>query len=241
MRPFSNTAAARVTNATRGTLRLTGRALKWDFTVEVQQMSFAASYRENTPVKVAMGALGLLALAVALTYIAQIFAIGSPASLLDRLLRWVGLVPQTIGTAIVWVLAFMGLLVLALAVVLLRETEPAVRLDAAGVHDLRWSSQPVGWLNIAEFDVVRRYGVEMVQLRLKDAALDPPRTLLGRAARKTGVVAPGLLLIPVPGLDCSAEALCAKILEIGTDAVHAAEDAAEQASAAAGGAAMQNN
>lgn len=208
-------------------------------------MSFAAGYREDTPVRVAFGALVLLAFAVALTFIAQILAIGSPSSLLDRLLRLVGLVPQTIGTAIVWTLAFVALLVLGVAVLLLRETGPTVRLDAAGIWDRRWSSHPVAWLNIAEFDPVRRFGVNMVQVRLKDAALDPPRTLISSAARRSGLVAPDTLLITLPGLDCSAEALCAKILEIGTNAVHAAEEAAEKAAEEAAGraaiAAMQNN
>ena len=205
-------------------------------------MVFAASYREDTPIKVAFGGLGLLAFAVALTLIVQILGIGSPSSMLDRLMRLIGLVPQTIGTLIVWALAVAALLILGLAVLLLRETDPAVRLDGNGLRDRRWSPQPVAWLNIAEFDAVRRFGVPMVQLRLKDPALDPPRRWLGWLARKAGVLAPDMLLIPVPGLDCSAQSLCAKILEIGTAAVHAAEEAAEAAATdAPDGAAMPNN
>ncbi|WP_207789953.1 hypothetical protein [Sandarakinorhabdus oryzae] len=164
--------------------------------------------------------------------------------MVNRALGLMGIAPQTVGTLIVWALALVALMVLGLSVVLMRETVPPVTLDMAGLTDRRWSPQPLAWLDIAEFDPVRRLGVEMVQLRLKEGAGHPPATLVGKLARKTGLVAPGTLVIPMPGLECSAEALCDKILEIGTAAVHAAEEAAEREAAkatAADGAAMQNN
>lgn len=200
-------------------------------------MSFAACYREDAPVRVALGALALLFAAVLLTFLAPLFHASNGQSMLDRVFRAIGLVPQTIGTAIVWLMAFIALLVLGLAVLLLRDTGPTVRLDAAGIHDARWSAAPVSWFNIAEFDPVRRLGVEMIAVRLKDASRDAPGNWLGRAARATGLAAPDTVLIALPGLDCTAETLCARILDIGTAAIHAAEEAAEQAE----GAAMQNN
>lgn len=208
-------------------------------------MNFSANYREDVPVRIAFGSLAILALAVALTFIAQILGIGSHASFVDRVFRFFGLVPQTIGTVIVWIMALVALMVLGLAVLLLRQAGPIVVLDANGLHDRRWSAQAVGWLNIAEFDPVRRFGMDLVQVRLKDAGLDPPPTLLARAMRRAGLVPPDILLISLAGLDCKGEALCAHILEIGTATIHAAEDAAEEAAeranAEAGGAAMPNN
>ena len=208
-------------------------------------MNFVASYREDTPVRIAFGGLAILALAVALTFVVQILGIGSPTSFVDRVFRFLGLVPQTIGTVIVWIMAMVASMVLGLAVVLLRQTGPTVVLDATGLRDRRWSSQAVSWLNFAEFDPVRRFGIDLVQVRLKDATLDPPRTLLGRAARRVGLVAPDKLLIPLPGLDCSGAIMCAHILEIGTAAIDAAQDVAEDvdadANADGGGAAMPNN
>ena len=192
-------------------------------------MSFAASYREDTSIRVALGGLGLLALAVVLTFIAQVSGFGSQSSMLAQLMGAFGLSAQTIGMATVWFLAIVAVLVMAFAVTLLRDTGAPVRLDAAGVHDRRWSPQPISWLNIAQFDPASRFGADLVQVQLKDPQANPPATRLARLALAAGVVPAGTVVIPVTGLDCSAEALCAAILEIGTPFIHAAEDAAEEA------------
>ena len=204
-------------------------------------MSFAASYREDTSVRVALVGLGLLAFAVGLTVIAQIIGLGSPSSFLVQFAHVFGLSAQTIGTATVWFLAFVALLVMAFAVALLRDTGAPVRLDAAGVHDRRWSPVPIAWINIAEFDPVQRFGAAMVQVQLKDPRANPPRTLLARLARGAGAVTPGTVMIPVSGLDCSADALCCAIMEIGTPFIHQAEEFAEQAAQMAAGAPPSNS
>ena len=206
------------------------------------QLSFAASYREDTPVRVAVAALALLAAAVGLTFLFQILDIGSQQSVLDRLLRMFGTTAKTIGTATVWTMAVAALLVLGLAILMLRDTGPMLRIDAHGVMDRLWSAKPVGWMNIAEFDAVRMRGLDLVLVRLKDPALDPPQTWLARLARHLGIVPAVAVLIPVDGLDCAAPDLCDKILEIGTPVIHAAEDAAERTAAdAPDGAAMHKN
>ncbi len=189
-----------------------------------------------------MAALALLATAVGLTFIFQILGIGSHQSVLDRLMRMFGTTAQTIGTAIVWIMAGTALLVMGLAMLMQRDTWPMLRIDAQGVMDRRWSAKPVGWTNIAEFDAVRIRGLDLVLMRLKDPALDPPQQWLARLARHLGIVPADAVLIPVAGLDCGAPDLCDKILEIGTPVIHAAEDAAEQAAAdAPDGAAVHNN
>jgi hypothetical protein len=195
-------------------------------------MEFVASYREDTPVKVAIAALALLATAVGLTFLFQIFGIGSPYSLLDRLMRLLGTTAQIIGTVIVWLMALVAMLVMGAAVLMLRDRGPMLRLDRHGVMDRRWSSRPVGWLNIAEFDPVRLRGVDMVLVRLKNPAADPPDTWLARLALRIGLIPPDTMMISTAGLECGAPDLCARILEIGTPVIQAAEDLSEDSAGA---------
>jgi hypothetical protein len=169
-------------------------------------MNFAARYREEAPVRVALAGLGLLMLAVFLTYRLQMSA------------------PGIVG-AMVWILAFLALIALSVSYFLLRDPRPAVRLGLDGIRDRRWSAKPISWLNIAEFDPVRSFGLPAVQLRLHDPALNPPKTLLARMLRSYGLVDNDSVLLLVPGLDCTADALCDKIMSIGTAAIEAAEEA----------------
>ncbi|WP_310475761.1 hypothetical protein [Sandarakinorhabdus sp.] len=169
-------------------------------------MNFAARYREEAPVRVALAGLGLLALAVFFTFYLQQKAPG-------------------IGGVLVWILAFLALIALSIALLLLRDSRPAVRLGSDGIRDRRWSAKPISWTNIAEFDPVRCYGLSAVQLRLREPALDPPKTLLAKFLRSYGFVAGDAVLMLVPGLDCTADALCEKIMAIGTAAIEAAEEA----------------
>jgi hypothetical protein len=176
-------------------------------------MLFAVHYREDAPVQMALGALGLLILAVVLTFLFQSFDHAA----------------YRFGGALAWVLAGLALAALGKAMLLMRDNRPAVRLGPEGISDRRWSPKPINWLNIAEFDPLRHFGVWVVQLRLKDPEADPPATWAARLARNFGLVPPDAVLVLVPGLDCTAEALSERILEIGTAAIEAAEEAAEWA------------
>jgi hypothetical protein len=172
-------------------------------------MRFAVHYREDAPVRVALGAVALLALALGLTYFFQTADDGRFG----------------FGTALAWSLAMLGLAVLFIAVMLMRDSRPTVRLGMDGLLDRRWSAKPIGWQNIAEFDPVRWFGISAVRLRLVDPELDPPASLFARLARAIGLVSQDDVLVPVPGLDCTAEALATRILEIGTASIQAAEEA----------------
>lgn len=173
-------------------------------------MNFAARYRENAPVQVALAGLCLLALSVVLTLY---FQQSSPG----------------FGGVVPWALALFALVALSLAIWLLRDNRPAVRLGLNGIRDRRWSGKPINWTNITEFDPVRWYGLPAVQLRLENPALDPPTTLLGRCLRSYGLVPDDAVLLLVPGLDCTAEALAGKIMTIGTAALASAEEAEQWA------------
>lgn len=106
-------------------------------------MRFAVRYREDAPVRVAVGALVLLALAIGLTYFFHTADAGRFG----------------FGTALAWALAMLGLAVLFIAVLLMRESRPTVRLGLDGLLDRRWSAKPIGWSNIAEFDPVHWFGI----------------------------------------------------------------------------------
>ena len=172
-------------------------------------MRYAVHYREDAPVRVAVGALALLALAIGLTYFFHTADAGRFG----------------FGTALAWSLAMLGLAVLFIAVLLMRDSRPTVRLGLDGLLDRRWSAKPIDWRNIAEFDPVRWFGIPAVRLRLVDPALDPPASLFAGFARATGLVSHDDVFVLVPGLDCTAEALATRILEIGTAAIEAAEEA----------------
>lgn len=101
-------------------------------------MRFAVRYREDAPVRVAVGALVLLALAIGLTYFFHTADAGRFG----------------FGTALAWALAMLGLAVLFIAVLLMRDSRPTVRLGLDGLLDRRWSTKPIGWSNIADFDPV---------------------------------------------------------------------------------------
>lgn len=177
-------------------------------------MNFAARYREEAPVNVALAGLFLLTLAVVLTLKFQQSGPG-------------------IGGALPWLLMLLALLALGTAVVLLRDGRPAVRLGLDGIRDRRWSAKPIPWANIAEFDVVRWCGMPAVQLRLEKPALNPPARFLPQFLRANNLVEPDAVLLLVPGLDCTAEELCERIMTIGTAALTAAEEAQAWASAGA--------
>ena len=172
-------------------------------------MRFTVHYREDAPVRVALGAVALLALAIGLTYFFRTADAGTFG----------------FGTALAWSVAMLALAVLFIAVQLLRDSRATVRLGLDGLLDRRWSPKPIGWHNIAEFDPVRWFGIPVVQLRLVDPELDPPASLFARVARAFGLVRGDAVLVLVPGLDCTAEALADRILEIGTVAIQAAEEA----------------
>ncbi|OYZ16856.1 MAG: hypothetical protein B7Y35_02780 [Sphingomonadales bacterium 28-64-96] len=172
-------------------------------------MRFAVRYREDAPVRVAVGALVLLALAIGLTYFFHTADAGRFG----------------FGTALAWALAMLGLAVLFIAVLLMRESRPTVRLGLDGLLDRRWSAKPIGWSNIAEFDPVHWFGIPAVRLRLVDPDLDPPASLFARLARAIGLVAHDDVLVLVLGLDCTADVLATRILGIGTAAIEAAEEA----------------
>ena len=148
-------------------------------------MRFAVRYREYAPVRVAVGALVLLALAIGLTYFFHTADAGRFG----------------FGTALAWALAMLGLAVLFIAVLLMRESRPTVRLGLDGLLDRRWSAKPIGWSNIAEFDPVHWFGIPAVRLRLVDLDLDPPASLFARLARAIGLVAHDDVLVLVLGLD----------------------------------------
>ena len=175
----------------------------------VRRMRFAVRYREDAPVRVAVGALVLLALAIGLTYFFHTADAGRFG----------------FGTALAWALAMLGLAVLFIAVLLMRESRPTVRLGLDGLLDRRWSAKPIGWSNIAEFDPVHWFGIPAVRLRLVDPDIDPPASLFARLARAIGLVAHDDVLVLVLGLDCTADALATSILGIGTAAIEAAEEA----------------
>lgn len=177
-------------------------------------MNFAARYREEAPVQVALAGLGLLALAVVLTLR---FQQSSPG----------------VGGALPWLLMLVALLALGLSVMLLRDSRPAVRLGLDGIRDRRWSAKPIAWANITEFDVVRWCGMPAVQLRLEKPALNPPDRFWPQFLRANNLVAHDVVLLLVPGLDCTAEGLCEKIMAIGTAALTAAEEAEAWANAGA--------
>lgn len=172
-------------------------------------MRFAVHYREDTPVRAASVGLGLLTGAVGV------------ASFLH------GAGEKATGpvTVMAWIVAFIAVVMLFQSVRLLRDSTPAVRLGPDGLRDRRWSKKPINWRNIEEFDPVRRFGQPMVQLRLKNPASDPPTTLLAHLARNFGLVPGNAVLVPVAGLDITAEMLSQRILEIGTAAIEAAEEA----------------
>ena len=179
----------------------------------VRRMRFAVRYREDAPVRVAVGALVLLALAIGLTYFFHTADAGRFG----------------FGTALAWALAMLGLAVLFIAVLLMRESRPTVRLGLDGLLDRRWSAKPIGWSNIAEFDPVHWFGIPAVRLRLVDPDIDPPASLFARLARAIGLVAHDDVLVLVLGLDCTADALATRILGIGTAAIEAAEEAEARA------------
>jgi len=136
-------------------------------------MRFAVRYREDAPVRVAVGALVLLALAIGLTYFFHTADAGRFG----------------FGTALAWAMAMLGLAVLFIAVLLMRESRLTVRLGLDGLLDRRWSAKPIGWSNIAEYDPVHWFGIPAVRLRLVDPDLDPPASLFARLARAIGLVA----------------------------------------------------
>ena len=72
-------------------------------------------------------------------------------------------------------------------------------------------------------------GIPVVRLHLEDPELNPPSSLFARAARAFGLIPHDVTLVLVPGLDCAAEALAARILEIGTAAIEAAAEAEKDA------------
>jgi hypothetical protein len=170
-------------------------------------MRFAVHYREDAPVRVALGAVALLALAIALSYFFQTANVGA------------------LGTGMAWSLALLALAVLFIAVQLLRDDRPTLRLGTDGLLDRRWSAKPIAWRNIAEFDPARWFGVPVVRLRLDDPEQDPPASLFASGARAFGLVPADVVLVLVPGLDCTADALAQRILEIGTAAIEAADEA----------------
>ena len=172
-------------------------------------MRFAVRYREDAPVRVAVGALVLLALAIGLTYFFHTADAGRFG----------------FGTALAWAMAMLGLAVLFIAVLLMRESRPTVRLGLDGLLDRLWSPKPIGRSNIAEYDPVHWFGIPAVRLRLVDPDLDPPASLFARLARAIGLVAHDDVLVLVLGLDCTADALATRILGIGTAAIEAAEEA----------------
>jgi hypothetical protein len=178
-------------------------------------MRFAVHYRDQLPVHLALGALALLIWAVDFSF----------------LLRDAEHPSTTLGVVLVWFMALLAMAGLAKAAGLARSTSPAVRLGQDGLVDRRWSRQPISWFNIAEFDPLRRFGVRVVRLRLKNPEADPPETLLARLARGTGLVPADAVLVLVPGLDCTADELAQRILEIGTAAIETAQEAEEWARA----------
>lgn len=172
-------------------------------------MRFAVHYREDAPVRVALGALALLALAIGLTHFFHTTDAGR----------------FRFGTALAWSLAMLGLAMLFIAVLLMRDARPTVRLAMDGLLDRRWSAKPIDWHNISEFDPVHWFGIPAVRLRLVDPERDPPASLFALFARAIGLVSQNDVLVLVPGLDCTADALATRILEIGTAAIQAAEEA----------------
>lgn len=178
-------------------------------------MRFAVHYRDQFPVHIALGALALLIWAVDFSF----------------LLRDGDHLSTGPGLALVWFMALLAAAGLLKAVGLARSRQPAVRLGQDGIVDRRWSRKPISWFNIAEFDPLRRFGVWVVQLRLKNPAADPPRTLAARVGRGTGLVPHDAVLLVVPGLDCTADELAQRILEIGTAAIETAQEAEEWAKA----------
>ena len=170
-------------------------------------MRFAVHYREDTPARQALVALGLLVWALGF---ATLFQQAGAAG---------------IGTAWAWAMAALGLITLGESVFVLRSSGPPVRLGMEGLRDRRWSDKPINWRNIAEFDPVRRLGVEAVLLRLDNPDADPPTRWRARAARALLLVPGDAVLVPVAGLDCTAPELAARILEIGTAAMDAADEA----------------
>lgn len=178
-------------------------------------MRFAVHYRDQLAVHVALGALALLIWAVDFSF----------------LLRDAEHQATDLGLLLVWFMALLALAGLAKAAWLARSQIPAVRLGQDGIVDRRWSRKPISWFNIAEFDPLRRFGVWVVQLRLKNPEADPPRTLAARLGRSTGLVPHDAVLLVVPGLDCTADELAQRILEIGTAAIETAQEAEEWAKA----------
>lgn len=178
-------------------------------------MRFAVHYRQEFPVHVALGALALL-----------IWAIN-----FSSLLRDGDHLSTGPGLALVWFMVLLAAAGLLKAVGLARSRSPAVQLGQDGLVDRRWSRKPISWFNIAEFDTLRRFGVWVVQLRLKNPAADPPQTLAARFGRSSGLVPADAVLVLVPGLDCSADELAQRILDIGTAAIETAQEAEEWARA----------
>lgn len=170
-------------------------------------MRFAVHYREDAPARQALVALGMLVWAVGFAALFQ--RAGAPG----------------VGAAWAWAMALLGLIVLGQSVTVMRSNAPPVRLSNDGIRDRRWSDKPISWHNIAEFDPVHRFGIEAVMLRLDNPDADQPATLPARLARAIGLVPGNAVLLPVAGLDCSAEALSARILEIGTASILASEEA----------------
>lgn len=122
-----------------------------------------------------------------------------------------------------WSVAMLAVAVMFIAVQLLRDSRATVQLGPDDLLDRRWSCKPIDWQNIAEFDPVGWFGIPVVDLRLIAPELDPPAIPFARRARAFDPVAGDAMLAPVAGLDCTAEALSVRILEISTAAIQAAE------------------
>jgi hypothetical protein len=117
-----------------------------------------------------------------------------------------------VGRTVGWLCVLMGAAVLPVVLRNMRFDGPAIRVDEEGVHYHRWSPKPIGWGNVDSIGTVSISGQKMVCLTLRDPALDPSTTLLGRAAQINAMFGFGQVSISTQGTDADFDEMARAII-----------------------------
>lgn len=113
-------------------------------------------------------ALGAVAFVIGGMWIVGVFGPDHPRGMIAAIVGWASI-------------AFFG----ACAIVILQrlfDRRVIIRIDASGVRNLGWSGDTILWRDIADVHALQIQRQEMLGLELRDRALYPSRSILGRLA-----------------------------------------------------------